>query len=113
MAVLFSVVTATDGKETVEFLTGGIPKDYGDLERWKAFDNFIGNMSEESNITVKTKSYLYGEGERYAATPEEIAYFMQRIGRNADFVSSRCTPAESGEFSFAWSPKELYGMEMN
>ena len=98
MALLFSNVTMTgDGYET-EFLVGGIPREYEDLEN-------------ESDIQVHADAYIYGEGETVRATPEEIAYFMKRIDMNPDFLSNRCTNMESVDFNFNWDPEELFGME--
>lgn len=37
MALLFSAVTVTAGNNEAEFLVGGIPREYGDLEGWTAF----------------------------------------------------------------------------
>ena len=40
MALLFSAVTVTANEQEVEFLVGGIPREFDDLEGWTAFDNF-------------------------------------------------------------------------
>ncbi len=41
MALLFSAVTVTANDQEVEFLVGGIPREYDDLEGRTAFDMFI------------------------------------------------------------------------
>ena len=41
MALLFSAVTVTANNQEVEFLVGGIPREFDDLEGWTAFDNFM------------------------------------------------------------------------
>ena len=124
MALLFSKVTMTgDGYET-EFLVGGIPREYEDLEGWCAADDFLEDLKgwcaaddfledleNESDIQVHADAYIYGEGETVRATPEEIAYFMKRIDMNPDFLSNRCTNIESVDFNFNWDPVELFGME--
>lgn len=88
MALLFSKVTMTgDGYET-EFLVGGIPREYEDLEGWCAADDFLEDLENESDIQVHADAYIYGEGETVRATPEEIAYFMKPIDMNPDFLSN-------------------------
>ena len=41
MALLFSAVTVTANNQEVEFLVGGIPREFDDLDGWTAFDNFM------------------------------------------------------------------------
>lgn len=111
MALLFSKVTlAGDGYDT-EFLVGGIPREYDDLEGWCAADDFLENLENESDVQVHVEAYIYGEGETVRATPEEIAYFMKRIDMNPDFLSNRCTNIEDVDFEFNWDPEELFGMD--
>lgn len=112
MALLFSAVTVTAGDEETELLVGGIPREYDDLEGWTRFDHFVENLSEETEVSVHAEVYLYGEGESYRATPEEIAYFMKRIEMQEDFLSDHCDNIEDVDFTFSWSPDELFGMEM-
>ena len=81
MALLFSAVTVTANNQEVEFLVGGIPREFDDLEGWTAFDNFMEDLDEETEVSVHAKAYLYGGEETYKATPEEVAYFMKRIGK--------------------------------
>ena len=40
MALLFSAVTVTANDKKVEFLVGGIPREFSDLEGWTAFERF-------------------------------------------------------------------------
>ena len=103
MALLFSKVTmAGDGYDT-EFLVGGIPREYDDLEGWCAADDFLENLENESDVQVHVEAYVYGEGETVRATPWEVAYFMKRIDMNPDFLSNRCTNIESVDFNFNWT----------
>ena len=81
MALLFSAVTVTANNQEVEFLVGGIPREFDDLEGWTAFDNFMDDLDEETEVSDHAKAYLYGGEETYKATPEEVAYFMKRIGK--------------------------------
>ena len=111
MALLFSAVTVTANNQEVEFLVGGIPREFDDLEGWTAFDNFMEDLDEETEVSVHAKAYLYGGEETYKATPEEVAYFMKRIEMDDTFLS-RCDNIEDVEFTFGWSPDELFGMKM-
>ena len=75
MAVLFSAVTITSDSDQAEFLVAGIPKSYADLEGWTAFESFMNEVDTEQDIKVHVAACLYGEGEVFTATPEEVAYF--------------------------------------
>lgn len=112
MALLFSVVTVTANGEETELLVGGIPRDYDDLEGWRFFDNFVEDIGEETEVTIHAEAYLYGEGEMVMASPEEVAYMMKRMDMSPDFLQARCDNIESADFSFTWSPEELFGTEM-
>ena len=78
MAVLFSAVTLTADNNQVEFLAAGIPRDADDLEGWTAYENFMDELDSEQEVSVHVEAYLYGEGETFKATPEEVAYFKMR-----------------------------------
>ena len=112
MALLFSKVTATAEEKCVEFLVGGIPREYDDLEGWTAFDELIDGIDEETEISVHTESYLYGGEETYDASPEEVAYFIKRMERDDKFLSGHCDNIESFDFTFEWSPEQTFDMEM-
>ena len=102
MALLFSAVTVTANNQEVEFLVGGIPREFDDLEGWTAFDNFMEDIDEETEVSVHAKAYLYGGEETYKATPEEVAYFMKRI-----------TESEVGDFEkylLTLIPPELFNL---
>ena len=112
MALLFSAVTVTANDQEVEFLVGGIPREFDDLEGWTAFENFMEDIDEETEVSVHAKAYLYGGEETYKATPEEVAYFMKRIEMDDTFLS-RCDNIEDVYFTIQWSPEELFDMEVN
>lgn len=112
MAIRLSLVTVSGGTDKTEFLVGSIPRNADDLAGWTAFEDFTEQIKDKSEISVHVKAYLYGEGEGFNATPEEIAYFMQRIEMRPDFLSSRCKNLESFEFAFAWEPAKRLGLEM-
>ena len=113
MALLFSAVTLTANDHDAEFLVSGIPRDTDDLEGWTAYEGFLGEIDEECEVSVHVKAYLYGEGETFRASLEEIAYFTQRLEMDADFLSDSCDNIEDADFTFPWSPEELFGLEMN
>lgn len=114
MAVLFSAVTltATSRGELLEFLVGGIPRNYEDLEGWSAFDIYLENIDEDMDISIHADAYLYGEGESFRATPEEVAYMYKRIEDNPNFLNDRCQLIDKVDFDFNWSPDELFNMEV-
>lgn len=113
MAVLFSAVTVTAGEEEAELLVSGIPREYDDLEGWTIFEDFLEEISEETQVNVHAEAYLYGAEETYQATPEEVAYFMKRMEMDENFLRDSCDCIEDVDFSFQWSPAELFGMEMH
>ena len=112
MALLFSEVTVSANGYEKEFLVGGIPRDYDDLEGWTAFDTFLEDLDEDSEVSVHVEAYLYGGEETYNATPEEVAYFMKSIEMDDTFLS-RCDNIEDVNFSFRRSYDEILNMEVN
>ena len=74
MAVQFSHVRVStpDGNQT-EFLVCGIPREFDDFEYYTAFEDFLDSIEEETEISVHAEAYLYGEGETYKASIEEVA----------------------------------------
>lgn len=112
MAVLFSAVTVTAGNDQKEFLVAGIPREHHDLEGWTAFEHFVGEIDAETDISVHADAYLYGEGEIFKASPEEVAYMSKRIKDNPNFLNDRCQNIDKVDFTLNWSPDELFGMEM-
>ena len=57
MAVLFSAVTLSANNQEVEFFVGGIPRELDDLEGWTAFDNFMEDIDEETEVSVHAEAY--------------------------------------------------------
>lgn len=112
MAVLFSAVTVAANDEKIELFVSGIPREYDELEGWTEFDDFVNLLRDESEVSVHAQGYLYGEGEIADASPQEVAYFLKRIETDERFLADHCTKNESTDFTFVWSPEELFGMEM-
>ena len=109
IALLFSQVTAAANDMEVTFLVSGIPREYDDLERWTAFDDFLRAIDQDTDVQIHADAYLYGDGETVKATPEEVAYMMMRQERNPKFLSDRCDHIETVNFDIQWSPGELFG----
>ena len=113
MALLFSQVTVTAGNDAVSFLVGGIPREYDDLEDWDEFDDFLKYIDEETEVLVHADAYLYGEGEPSEASYSDIQQFSSRLKSGSSFLTDYCDNIEEVNFSFTWSPEDLFGMEMD
>lgn len=113
MAVRFSAVELTANEQECKLLVSGVPTNFADLKGWKLFEDFVGELEEDTKINVQVDTYLYGEGEIFEAIPEEVAYMMMRQGDDSDFLNSRCSNLDVLKYDVDWSPKELFGMEMN
>lgn len=108
MAVLFSAVTVTAGDQECEFLVRGIPRELKNIEGYSAFEDYIDDIEKDTEVSVHAEAYLYGEGEIVTASLEELAYFYVRMEARDDFLSARCDKIEDVDFSFTWSPDELF-----
>lgn len=112
MAVLFSAVTLTADNNQVEFLAAGIPREADDLEGWTAYENFMDELDSEQEVNVHVEDYLYGDGETFKATPEEVTYLKMRADADEEFLNDHCDNIEDSDFTIHWSPDELYGVEL-
>lgn len=112
MALLFSRVRAStpDGNE-VEFLVSGIPREFDDFDYYTKFEDFIDSIEEDTEISIHAEAYLYGEGETFQASIEEVAYFTLRMQKDENFLSGHCDNIESVDFTFIYSPDERFGMD--
>ena len=110
MALLFSQVRVSipNGNEA-EFLVSGIPQEMKDFDCYIKFENFLDNIEENTEISVHTEVYLYGEGEIFKASIEEVAYFHIRMQKDENFLSNHCDNIESVDFTFHYFPNELFG----
>ena len=100
MALIFSKVNLISENLSTEFLVGGIPNCKEDLNNWTNFDNFINKLNFGEDVKVLTTSYRYGEQEDNDASPEEIAYFMERIKMKPTFIEDRTEKISNFNFSF-------------
>ena len=117
MALLFSAVTVTAGEDEIELLVGGIPREYDDLEGWSEFDDLMYFISEENAKTIEEKNSEKNKKESNPEdnfvlkfSPEEINDLMQRMKDDTGFLNRCCSNLESVNFTFVWSPEELFGM---
>lgn len=99
MALLFSKVTLTAEDEQTSFFVSGSPKSMDELDGWRAYEKFIGNIDVECDIDVHVDSYVYGEGKVFTATPEEAAYFTMRVEADAKFLHTLCDKVSEHEFT--------------
>lgn len=113
MALLFSKVTVLSGHNTAELLVSGQPKAFDDLEGWTVFDKFLSCLSAENEVSVHTETYLYGEGEVYKASLEEVAYLTKRVEADRGFLKNHTKNIANGNFTFDWSVKELFELNLN
>lgn len=112
IAILFSEVTVEGNGSEETFLVRGIPREYDDLQGWTAFEDFLLNIDQDTDILVHADAYLYGEGETFQATVEEVAYMVMRMDRDPGFLQSRCDHIENVKFTVQWSPEEIFGQSL-
>lgn len=106
MAILFSKVSLKADDSIEEFLIGGAPSDEDELSGWAPYDDFIDSLTGEAEIEVYVESYLYGEGETFRATPEEVAYMQMRMDSDEDFLSKHCDNISDCSFNILHEPEK-------
>lgn len=106
MAILFSAVTVSAEDAQAEFLVFGIPASVEDLKDWTAFSELKSQLDWEQELTVHVESYLYGEGETFRASPEEVAYLTMRANRDPAFLSRHCDNISDSDFTVLWTPEK-------
>ena len=106
---MFSEVKVQSAGQSETFLISGIPKEYDDLSASFQLEWFLQDIDSDATVQVQANAYLYGEGEVVNASHAELCYFLDRIRLNPNFLDSRCQSAGSSDFSFDWSPDELFG----
>lgn len=112
MALLFSHVRVSiPNGNKAEFLVSGIPREMEDFDCYIKFENFFDSIEKETEISVHAEAYLYGEGETFKASIEEVAYFHLRMQKDENFLSNHCDNIESVDFTFHYFPSELFGMD--
>ena len=112
MALLFSHVRVStpDGNEA-DFLVSGIPREFDNFEYYTRFEDFLDSIEEDTEISVHAEAYLYGDGETINASIDEVAYLTLRMNADDRFLTGHCDNIESVDFTFIYSPDELFGMD--
>ena len=82
------------------------------MEDWDEFDDFLKYIDEETEVLVYADAYLYGEGETIDASYLDILQLSSRLKSGSSFLADYCDNIKEVNFSFTWSPEELFGMEM-
>ncbi len=96
MSVCFSRVKLVSADRAAIFLVGGVPASQKDLNGWKAYDAFRENL--DAPATAYVEAFEYGEGERYDATPEEVAYIYMRSEKRPGFIEARTRKLSESQF---------------
>ena len=112
MSLLFSAVGIKAGDVELKFLTGGVPRELEDLEKYVRIANLLMDQPEDVQVTVQATAYCCGVGEPEPASWDDLPRIMLQMEENPNFLSERCVHVEDVVFSFDWSQRELFGMEM-
>ena len=91
MALLFSAVRATANDQEVEFFVGGIPREYDDLEGWTAFDRFMEDIDEETEVSVHAKHFCHRnfvfDTDRFKERRIQFFIYIQTINNSFHYSS--------------------------
>ena len=112
MSILFSAVGIKAGDLELKFLTGGIPRELDDLEKYVRVANLLIDQPEDVEVMVQASAYCCGVGEPEPASWDDLPRIMLQMEENPNFLSERCSHVEDVSFSFDWSQRKLFGMEM-
>lgn len=108
--IVFSEITcrANTTDYVATGLVGGTPICYDDLAGWRIFDDFLQECEGSTRVNVEVHTYGYGEGYQVAATPEEVAYMLQRLKSNPDFLKDRCVKIRQHKIDIDWEANEIW-----
>ena len=109
MAVRFSHVILESDHGATEMLARGKVTESDQLEGYSAYEDYCMDIEDDAVIRVQSDEYLYGEGEIFDASFEELAYFMMRMENNPDFLANSCKYVGRTEFEINYAPQELFG----
>ena len=112
MSILFSAVGIKAGDLELKFLTGGIPRELDDLEKYVRVENLLIDQSDDVQVSVQASAYRWGAGVDTNATWDDLPRIMLQMEENPNFLCERCNHVEDVSFSFDWSPKELFELKM-
>lgn len=109
MAVRFSHVILESDYGAAEMLARGKVTEPDQLEEYSAYEDYCMDIEDDVVIRVQSDEYLYGEGEIFDATFEELAYFLIRMNNNPNFLANSCNYVGRTEFEINYAPQELFG----
>ena len=112
MSLLFSAVGIKAGDLELKFLTGGIPRELDDLEKYVRVANLLIDQPEDVCVEVQASAYRCGAGEPVPASWDDLPRIMLQMEENPKFLSERCAHVEDVAFSFDWSQRELFELKM-
>ena len=112
MSLLFSAVGIKAGDLELKFLTGGIPRELDDLEKYVRVTNLLIDQPEDVRVEVQASAYRCGAGEPEPASWDDLPRIMLQMEENPKFLSERCVHVEDVAFSFDWSQRELFELKM-
>ena len=112
MAIRFSAVGIKAGELELKFLTGGIPRELEDLEKYVRVANLLIDQPEDVRVEVQASAYRCGVGEPEPASWDDLPRIMLQMEENPNFLSERCVHVEDVVFSFDWSQRELFELKM-
>jgi hypothetical protein len=90
MSLVFTVVNSTAEKKKLIFLAPGAVRSIEELINYKPYYEFVKEIPKDSTIETTLAVYEYGEGEKYTATFEELAYLTIRMNNGVDFLKDHC-----------------------
>ena len=109
MAVCFSYIILESDHGATEMLARGKVTESDQLDGYSAYEDYCMDIEDDAVIQVQSDEYLYGEGEIFDATFEELAYFMMRMNDNPNFLANRCSYVGRTKFEINYAPHELFG----
>ena len=112
MSLLFSAVGIKAGDLELKFLTGGIPRELDDLEKYVRVANLLIDQPEDVRVEVQASVYRCGVGEPVPASWDDLPRIMLQMEENPKFLSERCVHVEDVAFCFDWSQRELFELKM-
>ena len=90
MSLVFTVVNSTADKKKLTFLAPGAVRSIEELVNYKPYHEFAKELPKDCSIETTLSVYEYGEGEKFTATFEELAYLTIRMNKCADFLNGHC-----------------------
>ena len=112
MSILFSAVGIKAGNLELKFLTGGVPRELDDLEKYVRVANLLMDQPEDVEVMVQASAYCYGAGDAEPASWDDLPRIMLQMEENPNFLSEKCDHVEDVSFSFDWSQRELFELKM-